>query len=278
MSNHKKLGEILVEKGILTPKSVSRTLEIAKRQKKRFGMTLEDMELVTGEELAEALAQQHNLKLVSNLSRYSYPRELFEIISSESALQQLVFPLKLDGNKLGVAMADPTDMRFLNNLGINKGYTIIPFVATRKDIHAAICKHYFGKEVEKASVETILVIEDDEFMRTFLREILTRHGYQVVLARDGMEGFREVIVRSPQIIISDKEMPKFDGFALINSLRALPETSSIPVILISGIMTPDDETTVFDKGFFDFIRKPVSESTLISRVKRALRFCEQRRL
>ena len=273
----KLLGELLVEKGILTPLTVDRALEVAKRKKKRLGLVLEDMELITGEELANVIAHQYGLKVVSDLSKYSYPKELFNIIPSEAALQYLVFPLKLDGKKLGVAMVDPTETKFLDNLAVNQGYTIIPFVATRDDIHAAICKHYFGQKVERTGEETILIIEDDEFMRTFLREILAKHGYQIILAKDGMEGFKEVISKSPHIIITDKEMPKLDGFALINSLMTLPETKAIPVILISGVLSPEEEVNVFDKGFFDFIRKPVTEATLLSRVKRALRFGERRR-
>lgn len=275
-NNKKKIGEILVEKGIISQATVERILVVSQRNKKRFGLALEELELVTGEELAETLAQQYNLKMVTNISKHAYPKSVLNLVNPEAALKHQVFPLKVDNGRLLVAMADPTDRKYVNTLAVNNMLTIIPIVSTRKDIHAAICKHYYGISAERAVTKTVLIIEDDEFMRTYLKDILVKHDYQVLLAGDGMEGFKEVVAKSPHVIVVDKEMPKLDGYAFMNSVKSLPETNTIPVILISGMLSPEDEAKVFDKGFFDFIPKPISEATLVSRVKRALRYSEQR--
>jgi PleD family two-component response regulator len=276
MQQWKKLGQILIENGILSPRTVDRVLAVSKRHNKRFGWTLEKLELVTGDEMSAALAQQYKLKMVSNLTSYSYPQELLKIITSEVAMQHLIFPLKMDGGKLLLAVADPTDLKIVNNMAANLGLLIIPCVATRKDIYAVICKHYLGKQVQESKKETVLVVEDELLVQTYLKDLLLKSDYRVLVANDGLEGFKEIIINKPHVIITDKVMPKLDGFSLLESIKAIPEIQSIPVILMSDKLSTEEEGRVFDRGFFDYIPKPVNEITLISRVKRAFSFSDQK--
>ncbi|MBT0666096.1 response regulator [Geobacter pelophilus] len=276
MQSRKKIGEILVEKGILTPKTVDRMLIVAKRHNKRLGTLLEEMEIATAEEVAEVLAVQHGAKVVNNLMKYSFPKDLLKIISPENALQYIIFPLKLEQNRLFLAMADPTDMKIVTNMAINSDLTIVPFVATRRDILAAICKHYYGREMEEPKDRTILVVDDDDSVVKMLSMLLNKHGFNTISASDGMEGFKEAISKNPHVIITDKVLPKIDGYALLASLKKLPETRSIPVLLISGQKSEQEEAIAFDKGFFDYIPKPFGEITIIARVKRALLFYDRK--
>jgi CheY-like chemotaxis protein len=106
-----------------------------------------------------------------------------------------------------------------------------------------------------------------------LTDVLASEGYRVLTAGDGMEAFKAVIAEKPHVIITDKELPKLDGYALFDALAKVPETRFIPVILVTGTaMKPEEEAKAFDKGFFDFIIKPVAPITLKSRVKRAFQF------
>lgn len=123
--------------------------------------------------------------------------------------------------------------------------------------------------------KTVLVIDDDIVTISVISAILVRQGYRVITAKDGIDGFREVITHNPQVIVSDKFMPNADGFALLHSLKTLHQIRKIPVILISLHMTPEEEADALDQGFFDFIAKPINSSTLVARVKRALRFSDQ---
>lgn len=275
METRKKLGEIFVEKGIITTKTVDRVLDRAKILNKRFGTLLEDMELVTGEELADALAVQYKCKTVSNLTKLDIPEELKQLIPLEVAIQNFLFPLKMEGKKLALAMADPTETKVVGNIAANKGLQIFPYISTKKEIHAAICKHYIGKELASTSEKTVLVVDDDNLIINTFRDILKGKGYRVVVALDGMDGYRQAIAEKPNVIITDKEMPKLDGFGLLNSLKMSPETRHIPVILITGTaLNSEDESKAFEKGFFDYITKPVKELTLAARVKRAFWFVE----
>ena len=276
MENRKKLGEIFIESGILTEKTVERMLLTSKRINKRFGTVLEELELVTGEELAAALAVQYGCRVASNFAGYSFSPELLSTISVDVAMQNNIFPLKLDNKRLALAMADPTETRVVRNISANHGLTITPFIATRKEIYAAICRNYLQKDVTPSTAHTVLVVEDDKLIGTMFGDFLSRQGYRVVFASDGLEAYKAVLTEKPNVVLTDLMMPKLDGYGLFDALRTLPEFSSIPVILITGSMRPEDEVKAFERGFFDFIEKPVKEGTLITRVKRALQFYERK--
>ena len=276
MERRKRLGEIFVDNGILTEKTVERMLIVAKRLHKRFGTVLEDLELINGDELAAALATQYSCRVASNFAGYCFAPELFSIISVDVAMQNNIFPLKIDNKRLALAMADPTETRVVKNIAANNGLTITPFIATRKEIYAAICKNYLHKEVSGSAKNTVLVVEDDKLIGTMFGDFLARQGYRVIFAADGLEAYKAVLTEKPQVVITDLYMPKLDGYGLFDALHSIPELRSIPVILISSPLHPDDEMKAFDRGFFDFIEKPVREGTLIMRVRRALLFYERK--
>jgi len=277
MGDRKKLGEIFVEKGVVTVKTVERALTLAQAHNRRLGELLEDMGLVTGEELRDALAIQYKCKTANNLSKLEIAAELKQLISLEVAIENFLFPLKVEGKNLALAMADPTNTKVVENIAASNGLKIYPYIATKKDIHAAICKHYIGKEPNLTSEKTVLVVDDDNLIRNIYRDILKKNGYRVVVAADGMDGYKQAISEKPHVIVADKEMPKLDGYALLGSLRNSPDTRQIPVILVTGTaMNAEEESKAFEKGFFDYITKPVNEITLAVRVKRAFQFYEHR--
>jgi CheY-like chemotaxis protein len=274
MEQRKKLGEIFVDQNILCPKVVERVLEISKKLDKRLGTTLEEIGLITGEELASALAIQYDCRTVFNFAKNAFPQQLLNIIPAEVAMQNLLFPLKLEGNKLALALADPTNSRIVANIAANNNLSVVPFVGTQKEISAAICKHYYKMDIMEPVNKTVLVVEDDKMILTLLCNVLAKE-YQVISAMDGMEAFKEVVSKKPHVILTDKEMPKLDGFGLLSALRAVPDTKQIPIILISGTTSAEAEAQAFDRGFFDFIPKPVKETTLLTRVKRAYEYSEK---
>jgi PleD family two-component response regulator len=276
MEKRKRLGEIFVENGILTEKTVERMLAVSKRLNKRFGTVLEDLELIDGDELAAALATQYSCRVASNFAGYTFAPELLAVISVDVAMQNNIFPLKLDNKRLALAMADPTESRIVKNIAANQGLSITPFIATRKEIYAAICKNYLHKEVCVSTLSTVLVVGDDKAIGAMFGNILTKQGYRVICATDGMEAYKAVLTEKPQVVITDLYMPKLDGYGLFDALHVVPELKNIPVILISGSLHPDEEVKAFDRGFFDVIAKPVREGTLTTRVRRALQFYERK--
>lgn len=274
MQSSKKLGEILVEKNLLCPVSAERVAAIATKLDKKMGVVLEEMGLITEEELAQALATQYNLKTLFNFARAAFSPEVLNMIPAEVALGNMLFPLKREANKLALAIADPTYTKIVENIAANNKLSIVPFVSTKKEIKTAICKNYFGKDSIDPARKTVLIVEDDKVILSIMEETLAKH-YQIITAVDGLDAYKEVISKKPHVVLTDKEMPKLSGFGLLSALRAAPETKQIPVILISGATSAAEEELAFEKGFFDFIPKPVKETTLLTRVKRAYEFSEK---
>jgi two-component system response regulator FlrC len=114
----------------------------------------------------------------------------------------------------------------------------------------------------------ILVVDDDLHMRLALKESLSKAGYAVSVAEDGLRA-TEVIKRgSCDLVITDVRMPHKSGIDLLESVR---ETSSlVPVILITAYGTIQDAVKAIKEGAFDYIQKPFNTETLYGVVKRAL--------
>ena len=131
--------------------------------------------------------------------------------------------------------------------------------------------------MDETEIKTILIVDDDLFIRTGLSDVLTRHGYAVITAKDGIEAFKELTQGNPDIIIIDKVMPNFDGFEFCKLLRGIRKFHPIPIILISGNMSPEDEDEAMSMGFFDYLQKPIDEATLVRRIRWAMGFYDRLR-
>jgi CheY-like chemotaxis protein len=267
-----KIGEILVAKGLVSPVTVERVVSRAVRMNKKIGTLFEENEIITSSELADALAEQFGYRTVGDIAQYAYPATLLEMVPEEMAMQHFVFPLKMSGNKLAVAIADPTDVKFIQNFAENNGLDLILYVTTRQSILSAISKHYRNRDIPVSNSVKVLIVDDSQNVLKTLSEILHKQGYRCLEANDGIEGFRMAMLEQPQVIITDKEMPKLGGYRLIESLKAIKETANIPAILITGAMNNTEEANAFAKGFFDYIKKPFDELSVVTRVKRALQF------
>ena len=265
----KKLGEILIQQQILTPLLVKRIIRISNNTYRRFGQTLEDLGLLSGEEIAAALAIQYGYKVVTDISRFTIQKETLKLIPMETAFENRVFPLKLQEGNLALAIADPTNDDIVSSLAASLNLKVVPFIATTHDIMSAIAKNYLGETCERRA-NSILVVETDLREREILVSPLAREGYNIIEAVDGTEGFQMALLHSPRLVITAKEMPVCDGFSLFTALQNVAETRRIPVILVSGRTSVEEEALAFQRGFFDYIPMPVRDITLLTRVGRAL--------
>ena len=80
----------------------------------------------------------------------------------------------------------------------------------------------------------ILMIDDERFHRELARFSFEDSGFEFISASDGEEGIRMAIDENPDLIIVDLIMPRKDGFEVCRSLRQIPETSDLPIIIMSG--------------------------------------------
>ena len=271
----KRLGEIFVERNLLTEVSVQRLVAHAQSKNIRLGELLEVIGLITPIELAEALAAQYRCRTVLDFARYSYAKDVLCTIPLEMAVKNSIFPLKMDGGKLGLAVADPTTESLFEEIASQSNLKIILYISTRSEITRAIARHYLGQTSSQSSARSILLVEDDLITRDLVAKILVKNGYVVETAVDGMEAFGKIFSTKPKLVITDKVMPKLGGYEFLFALRNIPEFRFMPVILMTAAATPDEEKEALERGFFDFVLKPVKEIGLLTRVQRAFESSER---
>ncbi|WP_374538959.1 EAL domain-containing protein [Chitinimonas taiwanensis] len=113
----------------------------------------------------------------------------------------------------------------------------------------------------------ILIVEDSRTQAEQLQLLLESHGCLVRIAANGHEAIELVRQRPPAVIVSDVVMPKMDGYALCRHLKMDPQTSAIPVILVTHLADPRDVLHGLACGADNFILKPYDEKYLISRLR-----------
>ena len=110
----------------------------------------------------------------------------------------------------------------------------------------------------------ILIIEDDDTARTYLAKALREAGHTVDVAGDGMEGLHMASSTSLDLAIVDRMLPKLDGLALIQSLRATGRKT--PVLILSALGEVDDRITGLRAGGDDYLTKPYHMAELLARI------------
>lgn len=127
----------------------------------------------------------------------------------------------------------------------------------------------------------ILIVDDDRFMRTQLRQVLEQAGYQVAEAANGEQGLAAYTRLQPDIVLLDAIMPVMDGFTCCNFLRTLPGGDRTPVLMISALDQQDSVARALEAGVVDYLTKPILWAVLSQRVGHILaesRAMEQLRL
>lgn len=276
MAGRKKLGEILVDAGIIKPEMLQQALQLQRGTKKRLGQVLEEMDVILEEDIAAALGRQFGVHQVKGIARHKFPPAILELVTPEEALSRLVFPLKIDKKKLYLAMVNPLDLDTAQEIGFRNGLQVIPCVTTPEEINAAINRHLL--EVKKTVVKkdrwwTVLVVDDQQMVQLAVEAALTKKGYTVLKADNGAEGLRVALQEKPHLIITDTVMPRMDGIEMFRNIKANKQVAHIPVIALSSKATAEEEAKLLEIGYFDFMAKPINPIRLVARIKRALLQC-----
>ena len=269
------LGELLVESGIITIKTLERALIRQQGSGKRLGIVLEEMGVINQEELIEALAKQFGFQTVKGISARSFPEQLLDLIPQDIAVRKLVFPLDCREGVLELAVTDPFDTDTIDLLEKRSASRIVPVLATRDDILNAVKQHYLQGKSGGDDVMKILVVDDSTEITKDLEGALKREGYQVMTANDGVEGLGIAFSQKPDLILCDAVMPRMDGYALMRAIKANPATARIPMILLTAKASPEEEHRALKSGFHDFIAKPMMTIRVVSRVKRAFEIMQR---
>jgi len=137
-----KLGELLVEAGVISEEHLAFALNVQRQRGGRLGWHLVELGFVSESALAKTLSKQLRLPAVSAAAIERVPREVIAMLPLDSAMHHRAVPVRREGNQLWVAMADPTDQRVIAELDAATGLTVRPMVASDLLITYALEKHY----------------------------------------------------------------------------------------------------------------------------------------
>ncbi len=118
---------------------------------------------------------------------------------------------------------------------------------------------------------TAMVVDDSLTMRKMLSRSLTREGYHVIVAKDGMDAMQMLQENTPDIILTDIEMPRMDGFGLARNIRDDERTTKTPLIMISSRTADKHQNLAKEIGVDAFFGKPVQDDALLTKMKALLK-------
>jgi chemosensory pili system protein ChpA (sensor histidine kinase/response regulator) len=124
--------------------------------------------------------------------------------------------------------------------------------------------------VVEEEMPTILVVDDSLTMRKVLGRLLEREGYRVVIAKDGMDALQVLQDISPDIILTDIEMPRMDGFELTRNIRGDARFAETPLVIISSRTAEKHRNLAQELGVNAFLGKPVQDDELLTQVSMLL--------
>ena len=116
----------------------------------------------------------------------------------------------------------------------------------------------------------ILIADDKESSREFVRTVLEHAGCEVEEAKDGLDALAKISADPPDLIVLDLHMPGLDGFAVMDHLRKDVRFSTLPVVALTASAMQGDRERAMAAGFVDYMTKPISVSVLRNRLFRLL--------
>ncbi|MBV9774781.1 MAG: response regulator [Gemmatimonadetes bacterium] len=117
--------------------------------------------------------------------------------------------------------------------------------------------------------KTVLVVDDDADSRNICTLFLQHHGYHVVEAADGEEGVRRARERRPDLILMDVTLPVLDGWAATERIKTDPDTSAIPVVILTGHALERDRARSLTLGDA-YLTKPCTPRRILEEVQRLI--------
>jgi two-component system phosphate regulon response regulator PhoB len=119
-------------------------------------------------------------------------------------------------------------------------------------------------------MSTVLLVEDDPDIRHLVSYKLTRGGFDVIEAADGVTALHEARRRPPDLVILDVRMPRMSGLEVCREMRATPQTADVPILMLTARARTQDLEQAYAAGATDYVVKPFSPRALQERVESLL--------
>jgi two-component system phosphate regulon response regulator PhoB len=126
-----------------------------------------------------------------------------------------------------------------------------------------------------AARQRVLVVEDEEDIRDLLYYNLSREGFRVSIAEDGVQAFEKIQQDPPDLVLLDLMLPGLDGLELTRRLRRDPRTAHLPVVMLTAKKEEVDRIVGLELGADDYVTKPFNLRELVLRMRAVLRRYEE---
>ncbi|HET9950066.1 MAG TPA: response regulator, partial [Longimicrobiales bacterium] len=196
-----------------------------------------------------------------------------------------LMPVAEGPQTLDVAAADPTSLDAELELIRVTGRTPVLFVAPPGAIEAALertlgarprAPRRPGPRAVVPGAHRVLVVDDDAGSRLLASAVLTKRGYEVVQAEDGVEALHRLRQSGPfSLVVADLNMPHMDGLSLLWELRSGEQWAHLPVLVLTGETDEALEAQLIDEGADDYICKPLDPRLFLARVRATIRRAEE---
>jgi chemosensory pili system protein ChpA (sensor histidine kinase/response regulator) len=160
-------------------------------------------------------------------------------------------------------------------LGDGQVLLILNPVALAARSEASVAVHTPAASLESVPVEetpaqtlpTVMVVDDSLTVRKITSRLLSREGYHVLTAKDGVDGLEQLIDTMPDVLLVDIEMPRMDGFDFTRNVRADERLKHLPIIMITSRTADKHRNYAFEIGVNHYLGKPYQEDELLALVQ-----------
>jgi two-component system cell cycle response regulator DivK len=115
---------------------------------------------------------------------------------------------------------------------------------------------------------TVLYVEDNEFNRKIVRQLLARTSYRLMEAVDGESGVAMAAEHTPDLVLMDVQLPKLSGLDATRAIRSDPRTAHVPIIVVTSFALSGDESKAMAAGASAYLAKPYSPRELMDLIRR----------
>lgn len=152
LRNKRRLGDILIGAGKINSFQLNEALKSQKLLGKKLGEVLIDLNILTEEEILDAIEEQTGIKKI-NLNEIGFDRRVIKLISQNLCEKYILIPFDINENKIKVAMSDPLNIYAIDDLSISTGFEVESYISNKSDINKFIQLYYSSEQMNKAAEE-----------------------------------------------------------------------------------------------------------------------------
>jgi len=217
-----------------------------------------------GEGFVNGVAQQYSPLIILKSGSNRLAVHVDEVLGNREVVVKNIGPqlARLAGIAGATVLGSGEIVLILNPLALAQRAAQEQVPAPRRDVppaHTTPATHLGARPI-------VMVVDDSLTVRKVTQRLLSREGYQVVLAKDGIDALEQLQSITPDVMLVDIEMPRMDGFDLTRNLRGDERTRHIPIVMITSRSATKHRNHAFELGVNEYLGKPYQEEALLATI------------